>query len=371
MRKLIVCFLACIIISLTACKDDNRISSPSISSLRFIGEQIIPYNLQFENTTVGGLSAIDYANNTWYLLSDDKNSPRFYTASINYDATHFNDISLTGLVTLLNTNNQPFNNSEADPEAMRIDLESGKVIWTSEGDINKGINPFIREASISGQFSREFELPNIFQVSTVANHGPRNNSTFESISLAANKKGYWTCLEEPLKQDGDKASFFSEKKHPVRISYLKKEEATFNDQYAYQIDKVARKPIPNDAFSVNGVVEILAVDEHYLLVMERSYSVGYTDGGNNIKVYLADLSTASEISTLKELKTASYQHVKKTLLFDFEDIRDQLSQQRVDNIEGMAFGPDLPNGHRTIVMVSDNNFNPIQITQLIAFEVIP
>jgi len=44
---------------------------------------------------------------------------------------------------------------------------------------------------------------------------------------------------------------------------------------------------------------------------------------------------------------------------------------KIDNIEGMSFGPDLPNGHRSLVLVSDNNFNPDQITQFLVFEVLP
>jgi hypothetical protein len=43
----------------------------------------------------------------------------------------------------------------------------------------------------------------------------------------------------------------------------------------------------------------------------------------------------------------------------------------IDNIEGVTFGPNLPNGHKTLVFVSDNNFNPLEQTQLLLFEVIP
>jgi len=43
----------------------------------------------------------------------------------------------------------------------------------------------------------------------------------------------------------------------------------------------------------------------------------------------------------------------------------------IDNIEGVSFGPDLSHGHRSLVLVSDNNFNPDQITQFLAFEVLP
>jgi hypothetical protein len=31
----------------------------------------------------------------------------------------------------------------------------------------------------------------------------------------------------------------------------------------------------------------------------------------------------------------------------------------------------LPDGKRSFVLVSDNNFNPAQITQFLAFEVLP
>jgi hypothetical protein len=41
----------------------------------------------------------------------------------------------------------------------------------------------------------------------------------------------------------------------------------------------------------------------------------------------------------------------------------------IDNIEGVTFGPDLPNGHKTLVFISDNNFNVFEKTQLLLFEV--
>ena len=41
-----------------------------------------------------------------------------------------------------------------------------------------------------------------------------------------------------------------------------------------------------------------------------------------------------------------------------------------DNIEGVTFGPTLPNGHRTLLFVADNNFNFVEKSQLLLFEVI-
>ena len=37
------------------------------------------------------------------------------------------------------------------------------------------------------------------------------------------------------------------------------------------------------------------------------------------------------------------------------------------NVEGMTFGPDLPDGRRTLVLVSDDNFSETQVTQFLVF----
>lgn len=53
--------------------------------------------------------------------------------------------------------------------------------------------------------------------------------------------------------------------------------------------------------------------------------------------------------------------VSKRLVFAFDDLGIP-----IDNIEGVTFGPNLPGGRRTLVIVSDNNFSAGQFTQFIA-----
>ena len=62
-------------------------SAENISALKFLGEYDISFNLKYKNTTVGGLSGIDYdaKNNLYYMICDDrseKNPARFYTVKI-------------------------------------------------------------------------------------------------------------------------------------------------------------------------------------------------------------------------------------------------------------------------------------------------
>ena len=40
----------------------------------------------------------------------------------------------------------------------------------------------------------------------------------------------------------------------------------------------------------------------------------------------------------------------------------------LDNLEGMTFGPRLANGHRSLLLVSDNNFTPGQVSQFLLLE---
>ncbi len=41
------------------------------------------------------------------------------------------------------------------------------------------------------------------------------------------------------------------------------------------------------------------------------------------------------------------------------------------NVEGVTFGPTLANGRRSLVLVTDNNFNAKEKTQFLLFEVLP
>ena len=62
--------------------------------------------------------------------------------------------------------------------------------------------------------------------------------------------------------------------------------------------------------------------------------------------------------------------LEKELLFDFEQVIAQLKTKSLDNFEGMALGPKLPNGNDTLIVVSDNNFNPSQRTAFLFFEIV-
>ena len=109
---------------------------------------------------------------------------------------------------------------------------------------------------------------------------------------------------------------------------------------------------------------MLALSADHLLVLERSFVAG-ADAEHSIKLFEACLSGATDISGVARLSEASAViPATKRLIADLADL-----VPRIDNIEGMTFGPDLPSGNRSLLFVSDNNFSPErQVTQVLAFE---
>ena len=369
--KIVVRTLIVFIVLLTviSCRYKNEVKEKKNNlKLRFIDEYILPDKTTFENTRVGGLSGIDYANGIWYAISDDSDFPRFYSANISYDINGFDSIEITSVTHFKDSIDEVIPKGFVDPESIRYD--DGCFIWTSEGNIKKGLRPFVRISDSVGNFVKELNLANRFLPNDNSDIGPRHNGVFEGISVSKHKKGYWVAMELPLKEDGVEPTL-EETNSPARIVYINKKTGHSEKEIVYELEKVTRPAIDGATFELNGIVEILEYDTNRFFVIERSYSMGYSDGGNTVKIYDVDASKATDVSDINSLKDERYTKVTKKLLFNFENIRNELTKGIVDNIEGISFGPDFANGNRSLIVVADNNFSLYgpQLNQFILFEV--
>ncbi|MDW4283767.1 esterase-like activity of phytase family protein [Staphylococcus saprophyticus] len=139
------------------------------------------------------------------------------------------------------------------------------------------------------------------------------------------------------------------------------------NEYAYRLDAIPKSPGKGKE-AENGVSELLAINNHEFLTLERA-SVQSSDNSyhNYVRIYKINTDQATDIKNQESLKQTKIHPVKKELIADLnkEDIG------HIDNIEGITFGKQLPNGHDSIVIVADNNFNKAQKQQFMAFEVIP
>ncbi|HBK88118.1 MAG TPA: hypothetical protein DDZ56_05680, partial [Cytophagales bacterium] len=91
-----------------------------VSSLKLLNVKVLPHGFSFQQTTVGGLSGIDYdaTSKQYYLISDDRSSlqpARFYTAQIKITETGIDTVLITGVTTLHQSNGKPYPGAKEDP----------------------------------------------------------------------------------------------------------------------------------------------------------------------------------------------------------------------------------------------------------------
>lgn len=224
------------------------------------------------------------------------------------------------------------------------------------------VDPAIRIIDEVGKQLDSFSLPQQMHMH-VTEQGPRRNGVFEGLSFANGFKNLYVSIEEPIYEDGTRAGL-GDTTAWIRILKYDAENKTQLAQYAYKIDPVIRAPEPANGFRINGVSDIVEAGKNQLLFLERSFSVGRTDC--NIRVYLGDLSNASNIASVTSLTAyKTFKPVKKKLVFNMDALG-----MYVSNIEGVTFGPILPNGNRTLIFVADNNFRVTEKTQLLLFEIV-
>lgn len=346
-------------------------STAEIGSLRFIGAVTVPNDQTVDGTLVGGLSGIDYdpAADLWYLISDDKsdkNPARFYTAKLTFDKARFVSVEIEHAVTLLQVDGKPFPDAKTsgevpDPESIRRDPVTGNLWWTSEGDRKLGLSPFLRVAAPDGKQVSDIPVPAIFSVNKDQEIGPRHNLTFEGMSFAPDGKSVWLAMESALYQDGPIAT--PSAGAIARLTRLDRDGKVLA-QFAYPLDPI--QAVPTGKNGDNGVSEILALDDTRAFVLERSGVEG-ADGvwKMYIRIYAVDTAGATDIAAVPSLASINYIPVTKRLVIDLAKTAEV---GRVDNIEGMSWGPAVAGGKRSLVLVSDNNFNPAQVTQFLAFE---
>ncbi len=347
-------------------------------SLDFLGEYKLP-KMKFKDTPVGGLSALTYdrQRGKFYALSDDRSSlapARFYTLGLRVNNTDTGKIALEKVevedVTFItDENGKPYPKGSIDPEG--IALSPRKTVFiSSEGVPSQGIAPFIREFDLkTGKQLRslpipEHYLPNDNTKEEQLPRGIQDNLGFESLTFepgslaAANGDPFrlFTTTESALLQD----TLPPDSKEQTRIRMMQ-----------YLIGNIARPMVVTEHLYLlaatpvgaidNGLTELITVDTGgHFLSLERTY--GLLGGG--AKVFQVATGAARDTSGIPSLKgdVSKVEAVKKKLVLDLSELKIYL-----DNLEGMALGPRLPDGTQSLLLVSDDNFSEAQITQFLLF----
>ncbi len=379
MRKIVNLILALtVIIGLSACSTMPQIQAEErlfpLISLEFLDKYEIQ-NKTFQETPIGGLSAITYDNkkDRFYALSDDRSqlSPaRFYTLKIDISSNNeqiakIQGVTVENVTTLQNEIGQNYSAQTIDPEGISLSPR-GTLFISSEGIPKDEINPFIGEFNqTTGQLQEQIPLPKRYLIATDPDSEPRGveeNLGFEPLTISATSTlkddpfRLFTATESSLKQD---TSTTPPLNIPVRLLHYVISPVgspVIVAEHLYLLDET-----PKGAVS-NGLTELLALpNEGSWLSLERTFGVF----GFGAKLFQVVNSGASDTSTTLSFQegTNNINPLRKKLLLDLETLDIEL-----DNLEGMTLGPRLADGSKSLLLISDDNFNDEQTTQLLLFK---
>ncbi|MDX2271560.1 MAG: esterase-like activity of phytase family protein [Cyanobacteriota bacterium] len=353
-------------------------ASLPISGLTLWGEAILPHgSVTVAGTPMGGLSGLTYdaKRHLYYAVSDDpsQNGPaRFYTLTIQGGAKPRDPmrVEVVGVTPLRRPDGQPFGKGTVDPEGIAYTTQDS--LWiASEGIVNRQgnrlITPFIHEFDRQGRHRGALPIPPKVMprlVNGIPVAGIRHNLSLESLTLTPDQRFLLTATENALVPDGEVASPTSGSL--ARILKYDLRQGTVVREALYVTDPVAAPPLIANGFQTSGLVELLALDNsgEQLLALERSFAVGR---GHRITIYRVDLAGATpiqEIDSLKAIDISSIVPAQKQLLLSLETLR---LPNGLSNLEGMTLGSLLPNGQPSLVLISDDNFQAGQFTQVLLF----
>jgi len=248
--------------------------------------------------------------------------------------------------------------TKADLEAI-VALPDGRFVMSEEGHIDAKTHevwqPALLESTHDGIVTGVIQFPKEFQITGDGKTGLHDNQGFEGLTITPRGR-LIAGLEQPLIQDG-LTSF--ERVGPGRLVEFVRSGSTFKPghQWRYIISPTPRvenfDAICNDG--ENGLVELLALSETTLISMER-----------------ACLQTTDRQFTANAIQLFSVELIggeaRKKLLLNFDNVAPRLSSAltRLENFEGLTFGP-IVNGEKTLLIVSDDNFRKTQKTSFLLF----
>ena len=253
----------------------------------------------------------------------------------------------------------------ADRIATQSDLEAivalpgdGGFLMGEEGhrlDSGEVWQPAILQVTSDAIVTGVIEYPLEFQITADGKTGVRDNQGFESLAITPSGR-IIAGLEQPLIQHG-LVSF--DRGGAGRLIEFERSGSTYRParQWRYMISPTPYIEQFEQTCSAgeNGLVELLALSETRLISMERACLVT-KDGqftANAVQLFAVELVGPD---------------ARKRLLLDFESVAPRMSSalSRLENFEGLAFGP-VVNGTPTLLIVSDDNFRKTQKTSFLLF----
>jgi hypothetical protein len=257
------------------------------------------------------------------------------------------------------------------PASRRLDPEGVRL--TGEGNffVSDEYGPFLYEFSPTGERLRSLGVPAKFSIAApnanaVAELPPGNlagrqaNRGMEGLAISPDGTKLYGLMQNALIQDG--ALDAANKRVGLSARLLEVDRASgATRELLYPLDNKG-----------NGLNEIVAINDHEFLVIERDGDAG--DLAKRKLIYKVDITGSTDVGAIASLPTTGVVPgvvpVAKTLFIDLLDPAFGLKGPNFpEKIEGLAFGPRLADGRLTLLVTSDNDFSVTAPTRVFAFAI--
>jgi hypothetical protein len=286
----------------------------------------------------------------------------------------------------------PLKTRRFDPEAVAVSLLGNFFVSDEYG-------PYIYEFDRSGRLLRRIQVPAKFRLDPVLGHpsgdldsggnsfelspafnvtGRQANRGMEGLTITPNGRTLVGIMQNALLQDHGV--------DPITIGRVGLNNRILTvdlltgrtREYVYVMDAINQG---------RGVNDILAINDHEFLVLERDNRTlaptppNAPQSPNLKRIYRIDLAKPglTDVSSIESLPQGpldpSIVPVTKTLVLDLLDpvykvnatqtIKDVIAEK----IEGLAWGEDLKDGRHLLYVFSDNDLSPGLPTQIYAFAI--
>lgn len=340
--------------------------APPALSVEFLRDRVLT-----PSKDRGGLSAILYepSKGVWLALSDAKDQPRVYELEVAFDETQGISVETRGRIDLVG-----FPVEAIDPEGL-AQSPWGTLFVSTEPNLRdrSGDQPRLLEFDRDGAWRESLAVPSKFLPSQ--NAGVRHNLAFEALTVAPDGSRMFVGSESALVQDGPAADLDAVGFSRIIEYSIQERNVTPGPEYVYPVGPIGAAPELSDVEAMGGLVELCALSSTRLLALERVFIRERKHDGRNVtrvRLYDVDLESATNVQSIEQLSESdAWRPVTKELVLDFDAIIPSLSPEYplLDNYEAMGFGPTLPDGSRSLLVVSDDNFREQQRTVFLLFRV--
>jgi hypothetical protein len=216
----------------------------------------------------------------------------------------------------------PVSTGSRDFEDIVCDAPGGRVFISTEGP------PGILGFTLGGKPLPPVKLPPVFLTA-------RPNLSMESLARDAATGHVWTANEDTLPGDGEVAS-----RKEAGLVRLQEFDAAWKPlrQFAWRTEKSSLRV----AGSGTGVSGMCLLPDGSLVVMERVIA-GFS---LEVRISMAGFAGATDTSKIPALAGATFTPAQKMPLFK--------KGTGITNYEGIALGPALKDGSRSLILVADS-----------------